>query len=110
MNKNVKSKSVVFEWESYHNGDISYFDESFLFVDDKLVENQTDNWYERPQNDNSQTPNWNIIQTMCDKLSNFNNLDLPFVLSDLARDGSHLGKISHRKFAESVFEKIKDRL
>jgi hypothetical protein len=74
------------------------------------VENQTDNWYERPQNDNSQTPNWNIIQTMCDKLSNFNNLDLPFVLSDLARDGSHLGKISHRKFAESVFEKIKDRL
>jgi hypothetical protein len=55
-------------------------------------------------------PDGNLIKSMCNRLSSFNNLNLPFERHDLARDGSHLGKISHRKFAESVFEKIKDRL
>jgi hypothetical protein len=55
-------------------------------------------------------PDCNIIQSLCDKLSNFNNLDTIFKNRDLARDGMHLGKISHREFAENVFEKIKDQL
>jgi len=69
------------------------------------VENQSVNQDDRVGADTSHT-----IQTLCNRLSSFNNLNLPFERHDLARDGSHLGKISHRKFAESVFEKIKDRL
>lgn len=66
------------------------------------IENQENTW--------STNPSCNIIQTMCDRLSNFNNLNVTFNHRDLARDGMHLGKISHNKFAENVFEKIKDQL
>jgi hypothetical protein len=66
------------------------------------IENQENTW--------SNNPDCNIIQTICDRLSNFNNLDITFNHQDVARDGMHLGKISHRRFAENVFEKIKDQL
>ena len=66
------------------------------------IENQENTW--------SNNPDCNIIQTICDRLSNFNNLDITFNHRDMARDGMHLGKISHRRFAENVFEKIKDQL
>lgn len=66
------------------------------------IENRENTW--------SNNPDCNIIQTICDRLSNFNNLDIPFTHRDLARDGMHLGKISHNAFAKNVFEKIKDQL
>jgi hypothetical protein len=74
------------------------------------IENQENNWSERHRTTNSQTPDWNMIKTMCDRLSSFNNLDVHFESFDVARDGSHLGKISHRAFSKNVFEKIKDQL
>ena len=70
------------------------------------IENQENNWSERRQVDDSQTPDWSLIQTMCDRLSSFNNLGVQFEGRDVARDGSHLGVFSHREFAENVFEKI----
>lgn len=74
------------------------------------IENQENNWSEREQNNSSQKPDWNLIQAICDKLSSFNNLNVHFDCRDSARDGSHLGRISHREFAENIFEKIKDQL
>jgi len=74
------------------------------------IENQENNWVERCQNDSSQQPNWNIVKTICDRLSSFNNLNVYFKCQDEARDGSHLGKISHSEFAKNIFEKIKDQL
>lgn len=74
------------------------------------IENQENNWFERHRINSSQKPDWNMIKTMCDRLPSFNNLDVHFENVDVARDGSHLGKISHRKFADNVFEKIKDQL
>jgi hypothetical protein len=71
------------------------------------IENQENNWAERRY---SNDPDWNMIKIMCNRLSNFNNLDVHFENFDVARDGSHHGVISHRKFAENVFEKIKDQL
>jgi hypothetical protein len=66
------------------------------------IENQENTW--------TDNPDCNIIQEMCDRLSSFNNLNVTFNNRDMARDGMHLGKISHKEFADNIFEKIKEQL
>jgi len=51
-----------------------------------------------------------IKQALCNQLSQFEYLNIPFLPSLPARDASHAGSVTHKNFAEKIFEKIKDRL
>jgi hypothetical protein len=49
-----------------------------------------------------------IIHSLCSQLSQFKFLETFFIPVGCARDGSHMGPITHRNFAEQIFEKIRD--
>lgn len=49
-----------------------------------------------------------IVHSLCSQLSQFKSLDTFFAPVDCARDGSHNGPVTHKNFAEQIFDKIKD--
>jgi hypothetical protein len=51
-----------------------------------------------------------IKKILCNQLSQFEYLNIPFFPDILARDASHAGPGTHRHLAGNIFEKIKDQL
>jgi hypothetical protein len=51
-----------------------------------------------------------VKQILCNQLSQFEYLNIPFFPDLPARDASHAGAGTHRHLAGNIFEKIKDRL